>query len=201
MKIYFPPKPMLININQNLFGELEKRKDVVCEFKYNGTRLILYRHCDGNYEFYSGFGKKIKYEPSKELLQQLDFVEWEGEVVLDGELLNFRTKNIKHRIILFDVFVWNGTLITDLPFSQRRKLLEDKMITTFFNNNFLILAPQWRGGQKDCFRKIYESIIKYEEIEGLVIKSLNTKALLGRNESPIVSYMWKVRKPGPTYRF
>jgi ATP-dependent DNA ligase len=213
MKTYYPPKPLLISIDQPLFSKLEQRADVVAEPKYNGTRLILKRIVDDAihtgvwlkpyYEFWNRDGEILKYQPSNELLQQLDLIKWEGDCILDGELIHFKTKTMKHTVIIFDVFLWNGKPMTDLPFVNRRKLLEDKVGKTLalFSTKNVFLAPQWNGGYKADFKRLYENMIQYEEIEGLVIKSLKVKVILGRRESPTVATMWKVRKPGPTYRF
>jgi ATP-dependent DNA ligase len=221
MKTYYPPKPLLISTDQPLFAKLEQRADVVAEPKYNGTRLILKRIVDDAihtgvwlkpyYEFWNRDGEILKYQPSTELLKQLDMIKWEGDCVLDGELLHFKTKKIKHCVIIFDVYLWNGLQTLNWAFEDRRKLLEDKIlipddcianpINGFFKNNTVRLAPQVLGGRKDHFRYFYEILIKFEEIEGLVMKSLTAKVVLGRRESPTVAYMWKVRKPGPTYRF
>ncbi len=202
---YFPPKPILISIDQPLFSELELREDVVAEPKYNGTRLILKRLAVGGYEFWNRDGEQLKYDPSHELVSQLGQIEWEGECVLDGELMHFKTKTIKHCIIIFDVFMWNGLPTTGFTFSQRRKLLEDKLGSNearfFLRKNGVILAPQWKGGPQAEFRKLYKELIQNDEIEGLVIKSLKAKVVLGRTASKEVPTMWKVRKPGPTYRF
>jgi len=221
MKRYFPPKPLLITIDQPLFSELEMRKDVVAEPKYNGDRLVLMRFSytglfptavRNQYEFWNRYGEQLrKYSPSNELIKQLNGVAWNGECTLDGELLHFKTKKVKNCIILFDDFIWNGEPKLNSSFDERRSLLESKVaipedcianpLNGLFKNDTVRLAPQVRGGRKDCFRNFYEMLIKHDEIEGIVIKSLKARVILGRTESPVVPYMWKVRKPGPTYRF
>ncbi len=205
-KKYFPPKPLLISIDQPLFSELELREDVVAEPKYNGTRLILKRfERTEPYEFWNRHGEILKYQPSKELIEQLNLITWEGNCVLDAELLHFKTKKVKHSIMGFDVFEWDGLPTIGFTLSPRRKLLEDKVgentARFIFRENDILLAPQWVGGEKGKFRQLYNELIQREEIEGLVLKSLKAKVVLGRSESPVVPTMWKVRKPGPTYRF
>lgn len=204
MKIYYPPKPLLISIDQPLFSELEKRPDTIAEPKYNGTRLILKRIVDDgvllkpHYEFWNRHGKQIKYQPSKEILEQLDLIEWKEDCALDGELVHFKTKKIKNFIVIFDIYLWDGFPTTGFSFKQRRKLLEEKFkILTEICAHNVVLAPQWGNN----FQKVYNELIQHEEIEGLVIKSLNAKVELGRSESPVVKTMWKVRKPAKNYRF
>lgn len=204
MKVYFPPKPSLISISQNLFSQLELDEDVVAELKYNGDRLILKRFPD-RYEFWNRSGSQMKrYKPTKQLLDLLDLVPWKGNCVLDGELLHFKTKNVKNQIVVFDVYEWEGFPTTGFRFQKRRELLEEKFSVFSVGIDqtpHVLLAPQWRGGVEGRFKAVYDHVIGREEIEGLVLKSLSEKVELGHCESPIVHYMFKVRKPGPTYRF
>jgi ATP-dependent DNA ligase len=204
MKVYFPPKPTLITLTQPLFRELELREDCVCELKYNGNRLILKRFAiDYRYEWRNRDGALMKFSPNSELLDQCDKIRWEGDDVLDGELLHFKKKQTKNWTVIFDCYLWDGLPMTGFTFRVRRELLEKifKDTRMSVDESHLQLAPQWKGGTKGCFRAVYEEAIKRDEIEGLVIKSLDAKVTLGRSESPVVSYMFKVRKPGPTYRF
>ena len=134
MKTYDPPTPILISIDQPLFSELEMRRDVAAEPKYNGTRLILKRfpldparNGFNHYEFWNREGELIKYFPSPELLEQLNMIEWDGDCVLDGELMHFKTKTLKDCVVIFDVFLWNGEPTIGQTFKQRRELLESKV--------------------------------------------------------------------------
>lgn len=206
MKTYFPPKPTLITITQPLFSQLELRDDVVAELKYNGNRLIEKRFELGanRYEFWNRHGELMKYNPSDELLNQQDKIKWEGDCVLDGELLHFKKKQTKNLVVIFDVYLYDNTPLTGATFRVRRELLERVLFcntahltldSQTIDENYLQLAPQWKGGKKGCFRELYEEAIKRDEIEGLVIKSLDAKVTLGASSSPVVAYMWKVRKP------
>jgi ATP-dependent DNA ligase len=215
MMNFYPQKPLLISLDQPLFKELELRENVVAEPKYNGTRLILkrvlsladfvkggYQSGSSVYEFWNRDGELLKYNPSKELLDQLDQIKWQGDCVLDGELLHFKTTKIKHTVVLFDALVWNKELIIEKPFSERRLLLQSVKERECFKEltKNVFLAPQWKGGIAGEFLSVYNALIQCDEIEGIVIKSLSKPHKLGRKESPVVPYDWKVRKPGPSYR-
>jgi len=211
MKIYYPPKPILITIDQPLFSALELRTDVVAELKYNGDRLIEQRFELNRYEFWNRHGEQMKkFRPADELLAQLDKIRWEGNCVLDGELLHFKKKETKNHIVIFDVYLWNGSPTTGISFRERRGLLNRvafcntaylPLDSSVIDEHYLELAPQWKGGVKGCFRAVYEEAIKRDEIEGLVIKSLDAKVTLGNSDSPVVPYMFKVRKSCKNYRF
>ena len=210
---FYPPKPTLISIKQDLVQRLEKSGEYVVEPKFNGNRLILKRFSQGKYEFWNRHGemfKRFSYSYNS-LINELDKILWDGFCVLDGELMHFRTKNVKNTIILFDVIVWNGKICEE-AFIERRKLLEkilsppgllnvsnlnlDKF-RNLLNNSHILISPQWRNN----FREIFNKLIEIEEIEGIVIKKSNAKLELGINGSPIVRSMFKARKPSNSYKF
>jgi len=197
-RIFYPPKPTLISIDQPLFEKLDKDPNVIAELKYNGTRLVLQCFPLTSFapiEFWNREGSQLKYTPSELLLSNLRSLNWKGYCVLDGELLHTKVKSTKHHIVLFDVIIWNGEEVTQKPFSERRKILESSFRTKLFDN--LYPAPQWIGG----FRELYSKMIEIDYIEGLVMKRLDAKMVLGKSSSPVVATMWKVRKPTKNYRF
>ena len=198
--IFYPPKPTLISKDQPLFERLEHDGDTVAEPKYNGTRLIL--QFNGTIEFWNRHGTKLKYDPSPEVVQALEKIRQnlKGFTVFDGELVHSKTKTVKHKVVLWDIFMLNGTPVGSQPFVERRKILE-RLVNGWplvvGGSKLCGLAPQWNSD----FKRHYEELIQHDEIEGLVIKKLGAKLVLGTRESPTVSYMFKVRKPGPNYRF
>lgn len=201
-KIFYPPKPTLISIDQRLFEKLDKDPNVIAELKYNGTRLVHQRFPiislspRGEFEFWNREGSQLKYTPSEVLLSNLRSLNWKGYCVLDGELLHTKVKSTKHHIVLFDVIIWNGEKVTQKIFSERRKILESAFqVGKLFEN--LYPAPQWKTG----FRELYNLVIEIDYIEGLVMKRLDAKMVLGKSSSPVVATMWKVRKPTKNYRF
>jgi len=196
--IFYPPKPTLITIDQPLFEELNKDPRFKAELKYNGDRLILYSMGGKEFEFWNRHGSRFrKYTPSPILIRHLKEFKWpKGLSVCDGELLHFKITSIKHHVILFDTFVRDGESLKSKPFSERRQVLEE-----IVNGKVLedaVPSQQWTTG----FREVYNENIKREEIEGLVMKRLDAKLILGLSASPVVTYMFKVRKPKPgTYQY
>lgn len=193
--IFYPPKPTLISHDQPLFVRLEQTGDTVAEPKYNGNRLVLQVLDNESVEFWNRSGAKMVYSPSVAMLDALKRLKRKlhGYTVFDGELMHFKTKNIKHQIILFDIFIQNGSWLRLKPFGDRRKVLEGYGE----RDREILLAPQFQ----DHYREHYQRLIRQPEIEGLVIKKLGAPLTLGDRESPVVNYMFKVRKPGPNYRF
>jgi ATP-dependent DNA ligase len=193
--IYFPPKPTLMTIDQPLFDELEMDGRYVAELKFNGDHLILKRMADKSFEFWNRHGKKFKYDPSTELLDHLNSLDWRGECVCDGELLHHKVRETKHMIVLWDIFMFDDISLVDQRYFSRHQILE----TLFQRKRYLDLwiSDQWKTG----WREIYTKETQRKEIEGLVLKRIDNKFELGRSSSPIVKYMYKVRKPNSSYRY
>ena len=154
---FYPEKPRMISSDGNLFDLLSKKSEVVAEKKYNGIRLQLHSMPDGSFQFWNRHNVRLQYLPSQELLAPMGQLQLEGYNVLDGELRHAKVKGVKHKIVLFDVFVFKNRLITDKPFWHRRGLLE-KLI---YSDN-LQLAQQYR----DNFRGLFEFVTQEPEIEG-----------------------------------
>jgi ATP-dependent DNA ligase len=192
--IFYPPKPTLISIDQPLFKQLNDDPNVVAELKYNGNNLVLHRFEDGRFEFWNRHGSKFNYEPSKEVLSDLQNMSWAGYCVVNGELRHNKVKGVRHHIVLWDMFISNGLSLKELSFIKRRHFLENLFrvsqeavtLTEFYLSDF---------------KKIFDLYTKLPEIEGLVMKKLNSKLELGYTSSPTVKYMFKVRKANGSYNF
>ena len=195
--IYFPPKPTLISLEQNLFEDLNKDPRFVAELKYNGDRLILQTEGGKDFQFWNRSGSQFtKYTPSPFLIRHLKEFKWgKGLWVCDGELLHFKTTGIKHHVILFDMFVRGGDSLKMKTFLERREALEELVDGKIFED--VLPAKWWSTG----FREVFNEYTKRSEIEGLVMKRLDAKLILGLKSSPVVKYMFKVRKPNGSYRF
>jgi len=193
--IFYPPKPRLITVTQPLFEQLERDNRVVAELKFKGDRLVLKRMVDGSFEFWNRHGSKFDYTPSPELLKNLRSLDWIGDCICDGELLHKKTRHIKHHIVLWDVFVWDGKSLKSKVWAERRAYLERLFGGRRFGN--LWISDIWRNDWKTIFKKE----IPRNEVEGLVMKRMDAKLILGYTSSPVVPYMWKVRKPEGLYKF
>jgi ATP-dependent DNA ligase len=204
MRYIYPPKPILISIDQPLFKELDADPDVVGELKYNGTRLELYvyepiRPTVQRFEFWGREKQRLTYSPSEKVIECLNQIQWEGNCLVDGELLHFKSKQTKNMIVIWDVFVWNDEFLGKQTFAERRKLLESAMPVSFQTGEFkdVFLSRQWSTG----FKAVYDEYTKIAWIEGLVMKKLSAKLIVGTTSCPDVPYMWKVRKANKNYRF
>ena len=134
------------------------------------------------------------YSPDPELSDALHGLKLSGYKLFDGELRHNKVKGIRHKIILYDVFIWNSELLIGKPFWFRRNILKGILKC---DAEPLGIAKQYGSN----FREIFHNVSQREEIEGLVIKSCQGKLALGRRSAIDSNWMWKVRKPNNSYRF
>ena len=191
---FYPEKPILIDKNQALFQTFSKSPDWVAERKYNGNRLELH-YFEGKFQFWNRHGAKFaRFEAGKELLDILNKMPLKGYCIFDGELRNNKVIGIKQKIMLFDVFMWDGELLNTTPFKNRRQMLAD-MIP--IDGDPVGIPYQFTTD----FPKIFEAVIKDAEIEGLVMKKLDGVLGVSRKANNDSRWMYKVRRPGTTYQF
>jgi ATP-dependent DNA ligase len=195
---FFPAKPKLITLQQDLFQKLNGNQNFVGELKYKGDRLELITPDGGKtFQWWNRHGSIFKFNPSAKLLESVKPLKLKGFCQLDGELLDHKTVNVKNTPVLFDVIVFNGELQNNKTFRQRRE-----MLWTIFGKPELIydtpeigvvnIAPQWPTGE---FQDVYDEYTQIKWIEGLVMKNLEAKLITGRTSCPTVATMYKVRKP------
>jgi ATP-dependent DNA ligase len=90
------------------------------EIKANGWRILP--HVDDTLKLYNRNGTII------DVPQDLFSLAFKGipkYTIFDGELINFRTKDVKNIIVLFDCMFYKGKDLRSQPLLERRKYLND----------------------------------------------------------------------------
>ena len=194
-KYFYPERPRLLHIEQPLFDTLSDHPDWVAEPKFNGSRLQLH-FLNGAWQFWNRHEQPMAYTPSPEVREALAGLNLKGYWLFDGELRHNKTKGVRHKIVLYDLFIAGGTLLLGASFQKRRGILETLL---HYNGdyNLLSLSPQY----PEDFRQVFGELIKDDEIEGLVIKNLQGQLQLGRGRAVESRWMWKARKPSGRYHF
>jgi len=192
-KYFYPERPTLIHIDQPLVDAMSRDKNCVAEKKLNGNRLQL--HATGKtFDFWDRHEKKMSYVPDDDLMDALMSLELSGYNLFDGELRHNKTKGVRHKIMLYDVFIWHDELLIGKPFWYRRNILKDLLNS---DAEPLGIAKQYHTD----FREVFHEVIQDDEVEGLVIKNCQGKLALGRRAAIDSTWMWKIRKPNNSYRF
>ncbi len=189
---FYPEAPKLIHVDSDLLDRLSQDPAWIAEKKYNEQRLEL--HCNGNFEFWNRHGKKLGYDPSVEVSEALGNVPLRGYCLFDGGLRHNKTKGVRHKVIIYDVYAWDSKMLLSMPFEERRALIGE----LFPCEETVLRIPDQHPGN---FKQTFHDVIQEDEIEGLVLKNLKGKIAPGRTAPIKSNWMFKVREPSGRYKF
>jgi bifunctional non-homologous end joining protein LigD len=107
--------------------------------------------------------------------------------VIDGELIDKRTKGTKDHYYAFDIQFYKGKSVMNLPWHQRRVALVNVLI--FSHADVEISEPVQLG-----FSELYRLAIRTGD-EGIVIKNINSKYVVDLKNCPVNSGWFKAKAP------
>lgn len=189
---FFPEKPTLVSIEQDIFNMMSQNDNWIAEPKYNGSRLQLHLQ-NGKPEFWSRHGEKLAYQPTDEILDKIKrLFPQKGYYLFDGELLHNKVVGVRNKIIIYDVYIKNNELLIGTPFRERRQFLESFLIPQ------IGIPLQYKTDFKTIFNMI---VAESEEFEGLVMKNQKGQLDLGRSSGQKSKWMKKVRRHSNSYNF
>lgn len=203
--IIFPPRPNS-KIPPSQLGFYESLDTYVAQPKYNGTRNVIHVK-DGEVKIFSRHGGEhrqyVLSDPIKEQILNLDLTE--NEYWLDSELMHNKTKNLKDKIVLFDVlqagnylFGVNQMVRLDLlgkicRFPEKK---EEK------GRAFEIFPNLWMAPTIDKhFVEAYSYYSAFEEIEGLVLRDKNSCLDNYGQKEYTIPWIVRCRKSNNSYSF
>lgn len=194
-KYFYPEAPKLLVRGQDMFDKLSDNPLWVAEPKYNGQRVEIHL-IDGVIEFWGRHGDPLTYKPSPEVEEALQIFPKVGYYLFDGELRHNKTKGVKDKIVLWDVFIHNSKLLLNKPYWGRRSFLLDLGLKI----NDLMVISLIRQYTED-FKKVFDRLVQFEEFEGLVLKNTQGKLNLGVKSCPNSKWMFKVRKETGRHKY
>jgi len=180
MQFFYPPQPTRLWPNAPLLQRLNNDPNWIGEVKMNGWRLEIHKEKD-KLLFYNRHGTIIDINSDIFLPK---FTKVPNDSILDGELVHFRTKDTKNKIVLWDAMFWNGRDIRKSPLYERRSFLEcfesDDSLSVGNDDSLLQSIPATVTqikSQKTNLIKFYETVIKRNDPleEGIVIKNINSQ--------------------------
>jgi len=185
MDYLFPCKPNSLPPDSEMFARLDNDETWIAEVKKNGWRALIMS--DVKKEIWTRAKTLVK-DDLPEIRRQL--LTLPAGIILDGELISQRPKNWEKHFYLFDIIMFKGKLLTDLPLIERRKYLEE-VHQQYLGWCKKIELSQWtRAGKKALFMRS----IGDELLEGIVIKRLDSKYLVHPNKCPQNPKWLKVKK-------
>ena len=205
---FYPEKPVLILKEANAMDDMSNDPYYVAELKYNGSRCQLH-FFNGNAEFWDRHGKKLDYDSNplysegrKAIVDDLKkLVGNKGYFLFDCELRHNKA-GVQNKIVIYDIHVYDGELLIEKKFVERRALLMTIFRLANHDNGKspVSLITQYYDG----FRKLFDECKNTDnpdEIEGIVIKDLRGNLQLGRTSSSNSLWMFKVRHATGRHRY
>lgn len=206
-RYFYPPRPKNaipdsdLNFwdNGSLVGQ-PKLNGSNCVIFMNGEKtLIMNRHG----QYMTNFNIQLS-EISN--LFRGDIGNW---TVLNGEYLNKSKQDenrivFNHKLVIFDILVYNSDYLVGHTFEQRIKLLDnlygqkdsEKPYLYSISNNVYRVKSFDTG-----FKPLFDQLTSIDMIEGLVLKRKNAKLEIGNTENNNTKSQLKARKPTKLYKF
>lgn len=131
-----------------------------------------------------------------------------GWFVINGEYMNKSKLNGKnevfnHKLVIFDVLVYNGIQTIGMTFEERINLL-NKLYTQSDYDGFINKVSDKVYMVKsfyENFHQTYQKIIQTDMYEGWVLKKRNAKLKNGISEKNNTDSQMKFRKPTKNYSY
>lgn len=200
----YPPRPEinlpsseLVKYDNGLWVGQPKLNGSNITIFTNGTELHIYNRHNSPLT-------NVKMD-SKEFLS---LYRGKGWFVLNGEYMNKAKINSKgeafnHKLIIFDVLVYNGIQTIGMSFDKRIELLNTLFSSTEYDGyinkiteNVYIVKSFYEN-----FNTIYQKIVQIDMYEGWVLKKRMAKLKNGLSEKNNTDSQMKFRKPTKNYRY
>lgn len=195
MIYYYPNRPFLLSPSDPTVEEKSLDPAWHAEVKYNGDRLVLFYEA-GKFHFFNRTkGEFKKYVPPKSVLDELYSLNLPDKCQLDGELLNFKTKDTKNKIIFYDLYVLGGEQQFGTLKERQDKLNSFLEVKKFVHISMVERHPT---NFREMFDKVTAGTVLYE---GLVMKNDFGKIVWDTVKSPDVTWQLKIRRPNKNYKF
>lgn len=202
----YPPRPLNAISPDDL--DFWDNNTMICQAKLNGSNASIYTN-----------GQKIiVMNRHGQRLTNVKITDSEilslyrgngGWMILNCEYMN-KNKNdesgkaFNHKLVIFDILVYDGEHLVGSTFSNRVELLDkiygrqesDKDYLYSIDTNVYRVKSYSNG-----FKKIFDEFIKTDMIEGLVMKRANAKLEAGLTESNNIKSQIKCRKRCKLYKY
>jgi ATP-dependent DNA ligase len=186
MQYLYPCKPQRISVDSDLLSRLDNDPAYVGEVKKNGFRCLAVKE-DGALSLWTRH-KGLIHFPLPELRAGLKELMPDNTVV-DGELLQVRTKTVKEVFYAFDIIRLRGSLVTNEPLYVRREMLEHLELERCPK---VELAKQVTTGKRKLY---YDAIADDSDAnEGIVVKKLSSKYIASDRRCVEHPFWLKVKK-------
>lgn len=181
---------------------------MVFQPKFNGSNCSIYTN-GIEFKVFNRHNEKLtNFNLTQEEMSNIFKCEKGKWMLINGEYLNKSKKDEKgetfnHKLIIFDILVFDGDYLLNSSFQERIKLMDniygqiecDKEYLYKISENIYRTKSYYTG-----FSPLYSKLHKIDMIEGLVGKRLTAKLEMGTTENNNSKSQIKFRKPTKNYQ-
>jgi ATP-dependent DNA ligase len=194
------PDPSLMLAKDDI-ERIEKWRKIVCEFKYDGVRVIAKMTPSGGVEFFTRNFNEMPNRFLKKITEQLlELAGGKTDIFFDGELTDVARTAVSGKAtsilrgtasesigdsLVFNIFDVEESVTLDIgkgktKYPQRRANLEAHFAGKEFTH--LTLGRTWEIANKDQILEIYKEIVEIERGEGIILKNIDHVYTCKRSE-------------------
>lgn len=207
-RFFYPPRPKNATPRESIIDYDSKM--FIAQPKLNGSNAFV--ATDGiSYHILNRYGERLtRVQIGKEDILKLHRGEVGKWIVINGEYMNksqrdFNDEVFNHKLVIFDILVYDGEQLVGQTFDQRIKLLDNlygqkecEDIYLYKISDLIYRVKSYLGGE---FVSLFDNLIKIGMYEGLVIKRKRAKLENSGNIDNNSTSQVKVRKATKNYRF
>ena len=213
--LMYPPRPEK-SIPPEKISDYENL-GYVAQQKFNGTRCLVEMLPSGEIKIWGRNKEPLKSYKLSEGLEAC-FKEMHAAIsdggspqycVIDGELMNNKTKNLKDVFVAYDILVYKNEYLIGMSMLERYDLLQNIMgnpdeYEDITGHKIAIMCREklWLA-ETYVFdlKKQFSRYIELDEVEGLVLKKPDAPLCYGLNEKNNSDWLIRCRKPHKNYSF
>jgi len=205
-KYLYPPRPKNSVSPEDL--KFWDNNTLIAQPKMNGSNCLIFTNGDSFFVMNRHKQRLTNFKIKKEELSEI--YRGNGEwMIINGEYMNKSKgdeigKVFNHKLIIFDILVYNGDYLIGSTFSERVNLLDNIYGVTNSEKDYLFSVTDniYRvKSYNSDFSNIFNKFIQVDMLEGLVMKRSNSKLEIGLTESNNIRGQLKCRKPTLNYKY
>ncbi len=203
----YPPRPKNCIPPNNI--KMWDNGMMIAQPKMNGSNCLIFTDGKQVFAMNRHSQRLTNFQLSKEEILGLYKPDMSGWLVINGEYMNKSKLDEKglvfnHKLIIFDILVWNGYHLVGKSFQERIELLDNLYGTDQSEKQYLFKVSEnvYRVKTYESdFTNLYNNLIKIDMYEGLVMKRKSAKLELGTTENNNSKSQVKARKATKNYKF
>lgn len=172
IQYFYPPQPFRIWPNANLLTILNQDPNWIGEIKYNGWRLLIF--IEDDIRFFNRHHKEIQIDQS---IFRQHFEHVPRGTVFDGELVHFRSTDVKNTIVIWDTPIYNGQDLRRTPLIKRKQYLDHfRVAPRTIKRNQKVNIYRSQTFPTGSFKQLYRKTVDKNDVleEGIVLKNINS---------------------------